>query len=127
MASQYVLGYRFFMGGGGSAPNVDIVEDEYGGAMLVGCGHAVYAYRFPNGTTLGFMGWANPENVRELAGSNTTRHHYRKLAVEPKASFIIEGTGEQAAPKRDGFDPERWSRYLWQCEREDVPLTDVDE
>lgn len=128
MASHTALGHRFFMGTtSDSASNVEIIKDEFDGAMLVGYGHAVYAYRFPDGTTLGFMGWSDPENVRQHAGSKTTVQHYRKLRIEVESEFLVEGTGQNAAPKRTGFDPERWSRYLWQHHRVNVPLTDFDE
>lgn len=120
--SQTVLGQRFFDGKTGRASNLKVVEDEYGGLMVVGFGHAVYAYRFPDGTTLGFLGWYNEDNERKHAGSQATKAQYGALRLRSTVDFTVEGWMKKAAPKKYTFNPERWSKYLWRHEREDVAL-----
>lgn len=111
MTSQSTLGSRFLSGKLGAASNVHIEEHEWGGTMLVGYGHAVYAYRFENGFVIAFMGWYEKENTRRHAGSPSTKTQYGKLGLRT-ADHKVMGTGEDAAPKLDEFHPGEWELVM---------------
>jgi len=108
--SQSELGRRFKNGAtSGSASNLEIKEHEWGGVMLVAYGHAVYAYRSPEGYILVFRGWYNKENERHHAGGNN-KCQFRRLGLSSMADEVIEGTDKEAAPKRRSFDPREWDQ-----------------
>lgn len=108
VVSQKRLGRAFRNGEtNGKASNVEIRELENGGTVLVGYGHAVYAYRDPLGNVTAYMGWADQENTRTHAGTMSTKCQYTALGlrVDSKVDERVEGTGTDAAPKEVTFEP----------------------
>jgi len=104
MISQSELGRRFESGAtSGTASNVEIQEAPNGGTVLVGYGHAVYAYRSPGGHITVYRGWTNRNNTRRHSGSMSTKCQYTALGLGSAADDVVEGDGTDAAPKSIGF------------------------
>lgn len=102
--SQSELGRRFAQGQNGTASNVKIVEQEWGGAALIGYGHAVYAYRFPSGEVVTFR-W-DISGSGSNSGSVSTKQQYGKMGLRSMADFTSD---EQ--PSKRGFTPHEYE-YL---------------
>jgi len=106
--SQSTLGRKFRDGDKtGTASNVKIHETDDGGTVLVGYGHAVYAYRSPSGHITAYMGWTNRSNTRRQSGSISTKQQYGQLGLRSDVYVDehIEGEDTDAAPKRHRFTP----------------------
>jgi len=106
--SQSELGARFRNGATtGTASNVEIRELENGGTVLVGYGHAVYAYRSPSGHITSYLGWANSDNTRPHSGSASTVQQFGQLKIRSRKHVDEKVTGESidAAPKARSFSP----------------------
>jgi hypothetical protein len=93
--SQTKLGRRFRNGKTGSASNVKVEEDRDGGLKMVGYGHALYAYRYPDGYTIFFEGW----NGR----SQSTNQHLSKTGVSTNYDKAVSKRVKSA-----GFDPRKY-------------------
>jgi len=91
----------------GSASRVRVEEHEWGGTMLVAYGHAVYGYRFPDGFTIGFRGWYNPDNERHHSGG-CNKQQMRNLGLLNNVDAVVEGTEKEAAPRNLSFEPYEW-------------------
>lgn len=103
---QSELGRRFAQGQNGTASNVRIVEQEWGGAALIGYGHAVYAYRFPSGEVVTFTSWASKGGSGRNAGSQSTKAQFGKMGLKTMADHTVE-----QCPSKSTFEPHEWE-YL---------------
>lgn len=93
--SQTELGRRFRNGETGTASNLKVKEDGDGGLKLVGYGHALYAYRYPDGHTIYFSGWYDR--------SQTTKCHLTKTGVKTKHDQSVDKREKAAS-----FDPSEY-------------------
>ena len=102
--SQAKLAQRFESGHTtGSASNVTIQEAQDGSTLLVGYGHAVYAERTPSGLITVFEGWANSDNTRNNAGTQSTKCQFSKMGLTTMADTIESGDSIKSAPKVHSF------------------------
>jgi hypothetical protein len=93
--SQTALGRRFRDGKTGTASNMKVKEDNEGGLKMVGYGHALYAYRYPDGHIIYFSDW--------YGRSQSTNCQLTKTGVKT--------THDQSVDKREkaaSFDPSEY-------------------
>jgi hypothetical protein len=100
--SQTELGRRFRNGKTGTASNVEVKEDNQGELKMVGYGHALYAYRYPDGYTIFFGGWhgRSQSTNQQLSKTGISTNYDKAVAKRVKSA---------------GFDP---SKYREQGQKE---------
>lgn len=114
MVSQTQLAEQFRTGEtSGAASNVAIQEASDGGTLLVGYGHAVYAYRSPEGRITAFEGWTYSGNpIRPNAGSTSTKTQFSKMELREMADKVVKGTDPEHVPKVRDFMGDTVEREL---------------
>ena len=118
--SQRELAQRFKDGASNiEASNVTVEEHDWGGTMLVGYGHAVYAYRFPNGFIITFRGWYKGCGEGRRSGSQSTKQQFTKMGLTNMADEVIEDTN--TAPSKHGFDPREWDGIQFDSSKPEIP------
>jgi len=118
MTSQNIVANRFAQGRTGTASNVKVVEHEWGCLMLVGYGHAIYAYRFPSGFIITFKGWYRTGGAGSRSGSQSTKTQFGKMGLTSMADEVV--TNNDVAPSKSNFEPHEWE-YLKQDEPRPTP------
>lgn len=99
----------------GKSSSLSISDLGDGYTALVGYGHAAYAVRLPNGTTVRFDGWAFQQcRPRQHSGSATTKsNHWPAMARvgDIRVAYEHDSTGMEAALK-SGADHVTDDEYL---------------